>query len=227
MLVGEEVAPGADRARTPPRSAGSAPANMTVGPTGWSANSNLVTTPKLPPPPRSAQNRSGSRPRCACDDAPVGGHDLRADEVVDGQPVPRAQPADPAAQRQPADARVRDQAAGRREAVLLGRAIDVGPRRAALDDARGARPGRPERRASPRGRSSRRRRRPHGRRRCGRRPGPTTGSPCSPREPHGRDHVSRRPAADDDAGSAVDHRVPDGPRLVVARVAGHEHAAAD
>ena len=33
-------------------------ANITVGPTGWRANSKLVTTPKLPPPPRSAQNRS-------------------------------------------------------------------------------------------------------------------------------------------------------------------------
>ncbi len=28
--------------------------------TGWSLNSNDVTTPKFPPPPRSAQNRSGS-----------------------------------------------------------------------------------------------------------------------------------------------------------------------
>ncbi len=28
------------------------------GPTGWSPNSNWVTTPKFPPPPRMAQNRS-------------------------------------------------------------------------------------------------------------------------------------------------------------------------
>ena len=32
---------------------------MTVGPTGCSANRNELTTPKFPPPPRSAQNRSG------------------------------------------------------------------------------------------------------------------------------------------------------------------------
>jgi hypothetical protein len=32
----------------------------TVGPTGCSRYSNAVTTPKLPPPPRSPQNRSGS-----------------------------------------------------------------------------------------------------------------------------------------------------------------------
>src|SRR3712207_8061174 len=31
----------------------------TSGPTGWSRKSNEVTTPKFPPPPRSAQNRSG------------------------------------------------------------------------------------------------------------------------------------------------------------------------
>ena len=34
-------------------------AAFTRGPTGWIANSNSVTTPKLPPPPRSAQCRSG------------------------------------------------------------------------------------------------------------------------------------------------------------------------
>ncbi len=32
---------------------------MTCGPTGWSLNSNDVTTPKFPPPPRIAQKRSG------------------------------------------------------------------------------------------------------------------------------------------------------------------------
>ena len=32
---------------------------MTVGPTGCSANRNELTTPKFPPPPRRAQNRSG------------------------------------------------------------------------------------------------------------------------------------------------------------------------
>ena len=31
----------------------------TTVPTSWPRNSNEVTTPKLPPPPRSAQNRSG------------------------------------------------------------------------------------------------------------------------------------------------------------------------
>ena len=31
----------------------------TTVPTSWPRNSNDVTTPKFPPPPRSAQNRSG------------------------------------------------------------------------------------------------------------------------------------------------------------------------
>ena len=35
------------------------PANATMGPTGWHRSVNEVTTPKLPPPPRTAQNRSG------------------------------------------------------------------------------------------------------------------------------------------------------------------------
>ncbi len=34
-------------------------ANWTIGPSSCSRNSNSVTTPKLPPPPRSAQKRSG------------------------------------------------------------------------------------------------------------------------------------------------------------------------
>ena len=34
-------------------------ATGTTGPSGWAVNSNMVTTPKLPPPPRTAQNRSG------------------------------------------------------------------------------------------------------------------------------------------------------------------------
>ncbi len=39
--------------------------HSTSGPTGWSRNSKWVTMPKLPPPPRSAQKRSG------CSEAPA------------------------------------------------------------------------------------------------------------------------------------------------------------
>src|SRR5258706_1941763 len=62
---------------------------LTSGPTGWSANSNDVTTPKLPPPPRSAQKISGF----SSFDARVGGHHLGGDEGVAGQPGRLGEPA--------------------------------------------------------------------------------------------------------------------------------------
>ena len=96
--------------------------DRTSGPTGWSRNSNDVTTPKLPPPPRIAQNRSGL---LAC----AGRHHARrppsrssADEqIVDRQAVAAAQPAEPAAQRQAGDPGRGVDAERRRESVRLGR----------------------------------------------------------------------------------------------------------
>ena len=49
---------------------------------------------------------------------PVRGDDLERDEVVRGEPVLAAQPADAAREREPGDARLRDDAERRREAVL-------------------------------------------------------------------------------------------------------------
>ena len=58
---------------------------MTCG-AGRSRNRNLVATPKLPPPPpRQAQNRSGSVSGVGRDHAAVGGHQVDVDEVVAGQ----------------------------------------------------------------------------------------------------------------------------------------------
>ena len=48
-------------------------------------NSNAVTTPKLPPPPRSAQSSSGSPSGPAHDRLAGRGHDLGPDEVVAGE----------------------------------------------------------------------------------------------------------------------------------------------
>ena len=45
-----------------------------------------VTTPKLPPPPRIAQNRSGFSFGVDPQDAAVGGHHLGGEDVVDGRP---------------------------------------------------------------------------------------------------------------------------------------------
>ncbi len=76
---------------------------MTVD-TGWQRNSNDVTTPKLPPPPRNAQNSSGFSSALAPDLVAVGEHDVGRDQVVDRQPVLARQVADAAAEREPADA---------------------------------------------------------------------------------------------------------------------------
>ena len=66
------------------------------------------------------------------DPAAVGQHDLGRDEVVDGHPVAPALVRDAAAEREAGDARLRHDAAGRREAERGGDAVDVGPRGAAL-----------------------------------------------------------------------------------------------
>ncbi len=70
-------------------------------PTGCSRNMNDVTTPKLPPPPRSAQNRSGCSSALAVTKRAVGEHHVGREQVVDRQPVPAGQIADPAAQGSP------------------------------------------------------------------------------------------------------------------------------
>ena len=94
-----------------------------------------MTTPKLPPPPLSAHNRSASSTGAGAgaDDAPVGGHDLGRHEVVDAQAVASAKPSDAAAQGETGDTGVGDQAAWHRERERLRLAIDVAPDRAALD----------------------------------------------------------------------------------------------
>ena len=73
-------------------------------------DSNEVTTPKLPPPPRSAQNRSGCETQLA------------------------GQPAGASAKGEPGDAGVVDEAPGDGEAVRLGGGVQVGQARPATDD---------------------------------------------------------------------------------------------
>ena len=91
-----------------------------------------MTTPKLPPPPRSPQNRSGFSSSDAVDDAPVGGDDLGLDQVVAGEAELALEPAAAAAEREPGDARGRHPAAGDGETVLLRGRVELAPRRAAL-----------------------------------------------------------------------------------------------
>jgi hypothetical protein len=104
----------------------------TAGPSGCRRSSNDVTTPKLPPPPRSAQYRSG----CSSRSPGRGGRRpgrLGRDEVVDGHAVASALVRDAAAERQPGHAGLGHDAAGSGEAVWRGHPVHVGPGRAALD----------------------------------------------------------------------------------------------
>ena len=68
----------------------------------WSRNSNRVATPKLPPPPRSAQNRSGWFCSSTLMSSPSGGDHLGGENVVDREPVLADQEPDTAAQGDPA-----------------------------------------------------------------------------------------------------------------------------
>ena len=97
-----------------------------------------MTTPKLPPPPRSAQNRSGSRFGVDRTERAVGGDDVGGEQVVDGQAVLAHQPAEPAAEGQAGDAGVRHGAAGRGQAERLRLAVELAPQHAALARRRAA-----------------------------------------------------------------------------------------
>ncbi len=78
--------------------------------TGWAWNRKLVTTPKLPPPPRSAQKRSGILRLARGDEAAVGEHHVGFEQVVDGEavfarevavPPPSVSPATPVVETMP------------------------------------------------------------------------------------------------------------------------------
>ena len=95
---------------------------------------NSVTMPKLPPPPpRSAQNRSGSELADAVTQLAVGGDDLRGAQVVAGQAVLAGQHADAAAEGQPGDADGRAGAGGQRAPGRRQRGVDVHQLRAGAD----------------------------------------------------------------------------------------------
>ena len=88
--------------------------------------------PKLPPPPRSAQNRSGSDASVTSSTSPVGVDELDGEQVVGGEAVLGHQPAEAAAEREAGDAGRGDRAAGDGEAVLARRGVELRPGHAAL-----------------------------------------------------------------------------------------------
>ena len=94
---------------------------------GGTGTSKEVTTPKLPPPPRRAQNRSACSDLAGGDERAVREHDVGGEQVVDGEAVAPGQVADAAAEGQAAHAGGRDEPAGRRHAEADRRVVDVAP----------------------------------------------------------------------------------------------------
>ena len=76
------------------------PTNSAIG---WSRNWNRVATPKLPPPPRIAQNRSGFVSASARSSRPSAVTTSAASEIVDRQAVLADEVADATAEGDPAD----------------------------------------------------------------------------------------------------------------------------
>ena len=77
--------------------------------------SSEVATPKLPPPPRSAQQIGIAVLARGCDDLARGEHHLGRQQVVDRHPVLAHQPSDSPAERETRDPRTRDDTARRSE----------------------------------------------------------------------------------------------------------------
>ncbi len=115
------------------RSSGWNIARITSSLNSCSANSNSVTTPKLPPPPRSAQNRSGRSLSEVRRMRPSAVTTSADDEAVDRQPEAPHQPPDAAAEREPAGAGVRHDARREHQPMLLRGAVDVAEQGATAD----------------------------------------------------------------------------------------------
>ena len=177
--------------------------------------------PKLPPPPRSAQNSSGSCVGVRADELAVGGDELDRGQAVGLQAVAAGEPAHAAAERVAGDADVR----ARSRAARSGRAARRRRRRP------------PTARRRRRGRSGARRRsrrRPcpevltqhragSGRRagrRCGRSTGGATRRPARARGAHDLGDLARVGRVGDGGGALVDGEVEGLARGVVAVVAG-------
>ena len=101
--------------------------------TGCALKRNEVTTPKLPPPPRIAQNRSGFLLRAGDLESSVREDHIRGQQVVDGQAVLAREMAHAAAQREPAHTGGGDDSGGHGQPKRMHGMIDIAPGAAAAD----------------------------------------------------------------------------------------------
>lgn len=156
----------------------------------------------------------------------VGGHHVHAGHVVRGPAPTPGQIAEAAAQGQARNAGGRDETEHGREAVQLGLAIQVAesaPRPGMSDPAVAIDPDPAHRRQVEQQRAVR-----HGQ------SGDVVTSALDAeqqlvfaREAHALHHVRGVQATGDQGGLSVDHAVPEGTRLLVSRIAGHEHRPAE
>ncbi len=102
-----------------------------MGPTGWSWNSNSVTTPKLPPPPRMAQSRSGLSVSEACSTVPSAVTTSAPTRLSADSPASRDSQPNPPPRVETGDPGPADEAAGDGQAVLLGGGVELAPGRPA------------------------------------------------------------------------------------------------
>jgi hypothetical protein len=111
------------------RSSGNRVGPATTSETGLSLNAKRVTTPKLPPPPQSAQKRSECWSSFCGDEAAVRKDDVGLDQIVDRQPELASHVPDAAAERKPGDAGRRDDSEGRGQPEGLRRVVDLSEQR--------------------------------------------------------------------------------------------------
>ena len=206
--------------------AGSSSRPPTIVETSCSRNWNRVATPKLPPPPRIAQNSSGWRLVVDVEQLAVGGHQLGGQQLVDRQAVLSDQVADAAAEGEPADPdRAGVAEPGRQPVgaggggVLAGRQPRLGPGGALLGvDLQGVHVGQVEHDAAVGGAV----------------PGQAVAAAANRQlqpglacQRHHLGHVAGVGGPDDDRRPAVDAAVEHGPRLIVGGVAGGDDPTID
>ena len=181
--------------------------------------------PKLPPPPRSAQNRSGFSRSLARRNSPSAvttSAETRLSKVrpnlrlVQPKPPPSVRPAMPVVELMPVGVARPNACVSRSKSP----SVAPGSTRASARDRIDAH--RLHRRQIDHHAAVAAPRCP---RCCDRRRAPATTAPAFAREIDGGAHVGRAGAAHDQTGPAVDHAVPDGARRVIARLARGQHRA--